>query len=277
MRTISAPDFDFVSTLVYSHSAIVLERGKEYLVESRLGSLAEREGFKSLPELIDALRKDRQPGMLHAKAVDAMTTNETYFFRDFHPFEALRKNILPALIEQRRGLRRLSFWSAASSTGQEPYTIAMIIREHFPELVSWRIDIIATDISPTVLERAKAGVYSQIEVNRGLPASLLVKYFDKKGDAWQIKPAIREMVEFRPLNLVTPWPILPPLDLVFLRNVMIYFDVETKKTILKKVRGCILPHASLFLGTAETTLNLDAAWVSKQHGNATVYELRPTA
>ncbi len=277
MSTISAPDFDFVSTLVYSHSAIVLERGKEYLVESRLGSLAEREGFKSLPALIEALRKDRSRGALHTKAVDAMTTNETYFFRDFHPFEALKKHILPALIEQRRGVRHLSIWSGACSTGQEPYTIAMIIREHFPELASWRIELVGTDISPTVLERAKAGVYSQTEINRGLPASFLVRYFEKKGDAWQIKPAIREMVDFRPMNLVAPWPILPPLDLVFLRNVMIYFDVETKKSILKKIRGCILPHASLFLGTAETTLNLDPAWNSRQYGNATVYEMRPVA
>jgi chemotaxis protein methyltransferase CheR len=277
MSAISTTDFDFVSTLVYSHSAIVLERGKEYLVESRLGSLAEREGFKSLPALIDALRKDRSRGPLQAKAVDAMTTNETYFFRDFHPFEALKRHILPALIGERRSTRRLGIWSGACSTGQEPYTIAMILREHFPELASWRIDIVGTDISPTVLARAKSGIYSQTEINRGLPAALLIKYFDKKGDAWQIKSEIRNMVDFRPLNLIAPWPILPPLDLVFLRNVMIYFDVETKKTILKKIRGCVLPHASLFLGTAETTLNLDTAWNSKQHGSATVFALRSAA
>jgi chemotaxis protein methyltransferase CheR len=127
------------------------------------------------------------------------------------------------------------------------------------------------------LERAKAGVYSQTEINRGLPASFLVKYFEKKGEAWQIKSEIRNMVDFRPMNLIAPWPILPALDVVFLRNVMIYFDVETKKTILKKIRGCVLPHVSLFLGAAETTLNLDPAWNSKQHGSATVYELRPAA
>ena len=273
MSALTIIDFDFVRTLLYSQSAIVLERGKEYLVESRLTPLAQKEGFASLDLFIDAMRKDRTKSPLQAKAVDALTTNETYFFRDFHPFEALRKTILPALIEHRSTARRLCIWSAACSTGQEPYTIAMLIREHFPQLVSWKIEIVATDLSTTVLDRARAGIFSQLEVNRGLPAPYLIKYFEKKGDAWHLKPEIKNMVQFRPLNLIGPWAIMPPLDLVFLRNVMIYFDVDTKKAILKKVRACMLPHANLFLGTAETTLNLDPSWSSTQHGIATVYGL----
>jgi chemotaxis protein methyltransferase CheR len=229
MSALSAVDFDFISALAHRQAAIVLERGKEYLVEARLTPLAEREGFASLAGLIAAMRKDRIEGSLHGKAVDALTTNETYFFRDFHPFEALRRTILPELIQQREASRKITVWCAASSTGQEPYSLAMLIREHFPQLASWQIEIIATDLSPTVIRQAEAASYNQIEINRGLPAPYLIKYFTQQGSLWILKPEIRSMVQFRVLNLIQPWPILPPCDLIFIRNVMIYFDVETKK------------------------------------------------
>lgn len=271
MSAITAPDFDFVSALAFHQAAIVLERGKEYLVEARLGPLAEREGFDSLGSFIAAMRRDSVPGPLHAKAVDALTTNETSFFRDFHPFEALRRTILPALIARRESSRRLTLWCAACSTGQEPFSIAMLIREHFPQLLQWQVEIIASDYSPTVLIQAEAGRYNQVEVNRGLPALYLVKYFTQLDTDWVVKPEIRSMIRFRQVNLVKPWPMVPLCDIIFVRNVMIYFDVETKKTILKKLRNCLRSDGSLFLGSCETTLSLDQQWAPVNHGSTVVY------
>ena len=267
---ISQPDFDYISQLAHAQAAIVLEPGKEYLVETRLGSLAQTEGFGSLEELIAKMRGARVNG-LHHKAIDALTTNETFFFRDFHPFEALRTSILPSMIDQRGETRRLTIWSAACSNGQEPYSLAMLLLEHFPQLADWTVTILATDLSPTVLKRARGAEYSQLEVNRGLPANYLVKYFTQKGEKWCVNHDIKKMVEFRAMNLIHPWPVMPAFDLVFIRNVMIYFDVDTKKTILKKIRNCLLPHGYLFLGTAETTMNLDPAYQPVTFGRAVVY------
>jgi chemotaxis protein methyltransferase CheR len=275
MSALSATDFDFISALARASAAIVLEKGKEYLVEARLTPLAEREGFKTLASFIAALRSDRLPGPLHAKAVDALTTNETYFFRDFHPFEALRKHLLPDLIAARAETRRLTVWCAACSTGQEPFTLAMLLREHFPQLAGWKIEILGTDLSPTVLKQAASGRFNQIEINRGLPASYLIKYFTQQDGAWVLKPEIRDMVQFRPLNLIEPWPILPPCDLIFIRNVMIYFEVETKRTILRKLRHCLRPDGSLFLGASETTLNIDPYWAPVTIGPTVVYRPAP--
>jgi chemotaxis protein methyltransferase CheR len=252
----------------------MIEPGKEYLVETRLGPLAQREGFASLAALIQQMRLEVKVNGLHHKAIDALTTNETFFFRDYHPFEAFRRFILPQVLEQRASARRLTIWSAACSTGQEPYTLAMLLLEHFPQLADWTMSILATDLSPTVLKRAAEGKYSQFEVNRGLPASYLIKYFTKQGETWCIKDEVKKMIEFRPMNLIQSWPVMPPLDLVFIRNVMIYFDVETKKTILKKIRNCLLPHGYLFLGTAETTMNLDPEYLPVSHGKAVVYRVQ---
>lgn len=275
MDTLLGIDFDYIRSLAYESAAIVLERGKEYLVEARLNPLARKEGFESLSSFIAQMRSSPIPGEIHAKAVDALTTNETYFFRDFHPFEALRKTILPEIIVHRKNARKLTIWCAACSTGQEPASIAMLLKEHFPQLSDWRIEILATDYSPTVLARAMEGCYNQIEVNRGLPASYLVKYFRKEGDCWILNEEIRNMVQYRALNLVKPWPLLPPCDLVFMRNVMIYFDVPTKKSILARTRNCLLPHGLLFIGNAETTINIDPQWAPVSHGRAVVY--RPLA
>ena len=272
--SVSKDDFEYVSKLAFDQAALVIEPGKEYLVETRLGPLAEQAGFASLAGYIRHLRSETVINGVHHQAVEALTTHETFFFRDFHPFESLRRSILPRLLAQRATSRRLTIWSAACSTGQEPYTLAMLLREHFPQLADgWTVSILATDLVPSVLEQAKMGRYSQFEVNRGLPASYLVKYFTQRGNNWHVNEDIKRMIEFRTMNLIQPWPVMLPFDLVFLRNVMIYFNVETKKTILKKVRNCLLPHGYLFLGTAETTTNLDLEYQPVTFGKAVVYGL----
>jgi len=206
--------------------------------------------------------------------VEAMTTNETSFFRDFHPFEGLKKFVLPDLIARRAAERELTVWCAASSSGQEPYSLAMLIRENLPQLVSWRIRILATDLSSDVLARAREGRYSQLEVNRGLPASLLVKYFEKRGCDWYLRDDIRNMVDFQIVNLASAWPFLPPMDIVMLRNVLIYFGVETKKDILAKVRRVLRPDGYLFLGGSETTFSIDDSFERVQLERATCYRVR---
>lgn len=270
--SISAEDFRYVSDLARKTAAIVIEPGKEYLVETRLAPIVKEKGLNSLEQLIDLMRNDRGYTALHARAIDALTTNETFFFRDFHPFEALRKHVLPTVIEKRSSVKKLTIWSAASSTGQEAYSIAMLIREHFPALASWQVSILGTDFSPTVLVQARAGSYNQLEVNRGLPASMLIKNFTKQADRWVVKDELRKMVEFREMNLVQPWPIMPTFDVIFIRNVMIYFDVPTKQSILRRLRACLPAHGTLFLGTAETTMNIDPEWQPVTLGSTVAYQ-----
>jgi chemotaxis protein methyltransferase CheR len=271
--SIGPDDFGFIRDLVRRRSAIILDDGKEYLVTSRLSALARDEGFGSLDQLVHDLRTRPSNG-LHRKVVQAMTTNETMFFRDVHPFDAIRDKILPELIERKADQRRLSIWCAASSTGQEPYSIAMMIRDQVPALTGWDVRIIATDFSSDVLERARAGVYSQLEVNRGLPVRYLVRHFTKLDLQWQISDEVRSMVDYRELNLIDPWVGIASMDLVLLRNVLIYFDVETKKSILGKVRSVMQPHGYLFLGGAETTLNLDDGFERVESGRAVAYRHR---
>jgi chemotaxis protein methyltransferase CheR len=249
-------DFELVRTLVKQRSAIVLEDGKEYLADARLTPLARRQGLASVEDLVQRLRAQPR-GDLQQRVVEAMTTNETSFFRDVNPFEALRKQILPDLLSRRAAERALNIWCGASSTGQEPYSLLILIREYFPQLTSWKINFVASDLSTDVLERARQGKYSQLEVNRGLPAALLVKYFTRHGAEYRVRDDLRAMVDFRMINLVERWPNMPPLDLVMLRNVLIYFDVETKKAILNRIRRLLRPDAYLLLGGAETTINLD--------------------
>ena len=262
--------FNYVRDFVRSEAGIVIDPGKEYLVESRLAPLVRSEGLASIEALVQNLRAGRQTE-LHRKVVDAMTTNETTFFRDIDPFEYLRTDVLPKLIATRKVARRLSIWYAASSTGQEPYSVSILLREHFPELNDWQIEQVGTDISRKALERAREGKYSQLEVNRGMPAKLLLKYFDKKGLDWQLKPAIRSMVTFQEMNLNGAWPRLGPFDIVFIRNVMIYFDVGAKKTILGRIHDLLRPDGYLFLGAAETTLNLDERFVRTPVGRSGAY------
>jgi len=263
-------EFDYIRRLVLEQSAIVLEEDKRYLAESRLLPLARREGFDSISSLVVSLLARKFDGLQH-KVVEAMTTNETSFFRDFHPFEALRKSILPELMTKRISSKELNFWSAACSSGQEPYSLALLLQEHFSALADWKVRIIATELSAEMLARARKGHYSQLEVNRGLPASLLVKYFQQHGSEWQIREGIRRQVEFQVMNLAEAWPLLPPMDVVLMRNVLIYFGLDTKKKILGKVRQLLKPDGFLFLGGAETTFNLDDSFERVQFDRTICY------
>lgn len=256
---ISNSDFNFIRELVFEHSAIVLEDGKEYLVESRLGPIIKTEGFDTIDQLVKALRKNPNNGLQY-KVTEALTTNETSFFRDIHPFETLKNIILPELIKTRQSTKELNIWCAASSSGQEPYSIAMLIQENFPTLFNWKINFIASDISEKMLNRCQSGTFNQIEVNRGLPAALLIKYFDKNGPVWSIKKQLRERIDFQHINLSGELPYLPKMDIIFLRNVLIYFDIGMKKKVLKQLRTVLKPDGYLFLGGAETTLNLDESY-----------------
>jgi chemotaxis protein methyltransferase CheR len=269
--TLATADFDFVRAMVHRHSAIVLDPGKEYLVESRLTSVARGEGFATLAQFIAALRQT-PVGPAQKKVIEAMTTNETSFFRDIHPFDALRKDVLPPLLTARAAQKRLRIWCGASSSGQEPYTIAMVLREILP--IGWEARITATDISEEMLQRTRAGRYSQLEVNRGLPAPMLVRHFTKAGTEWTVKDELRSMIETQFVNLIEPWPPWQPFDVVFLRNVLIYFDVPTKRAILQKIRQHLRPDGWLFLGGAETTLGIDDSWQRVTAGKTVCY--RPT-
>ena len=269
---ISDAEFHYIKNLIYQQAAIDLEPGKAYLVESRLQPIARREGFASLSDMIAKLRAQPANG-LNWLVVEAMTTNETYFFRDVHPFELLKTKVLPELIKRRAAQRQINIWCAAASSGQEPYSIMMLLREHFPELSTWKINFTATDISNQMLNRCREGFYSQLEVNRGLPATLLVKYFEKISTEWKIRDDLRRAIDFRQLNLAQPWPALATMDIVFIRNVLIYFDVATKKPILARVRRLMSPDGYMFLGGAETTLNLDESFKRVQVNNSAYYQL----
>jgi chemotaxis protein methyltransferase CheR len=271
--TITATDFDYISAMVRDRSAIVLEAGKEYLIEARLLPLAKQRGTGTVAGLVHELRRS-PAGALRDLVVEAMTTNETSFFRDAHPFTALSDHVLPDLVRARSGERSLNIWCAASSSGQEPYSIAMLVHDVVGADPSWRVRLLATDLSPAMLARTREGVYSQFEVNRGLPANRLVRHFRKQGLHWQIEEPLRKMVETRQVNLNEALPIMPKMDIIFLRNVLIYFDIPTKRQILARVRNVLRPDGYLILGGAETTLNLDDAFERLQIGRAPVYRMR---
>jgi chemotaxis protein methyltransferase CheR len=268
---VSGRDFDYVRTLVRDRTAIALDRSKVYLVNSRLMPLARSAGFSSVVDYIQHLRS-LPIGEPHRRAVEAVVTTETSFFRDHFPFEALRQEVLPELIADRRTTTRsIVIWSAGCSSGQEPYSIAMMIRESFPELVTWNLRLLASDVSDGVLDRSRQGTYSQVEVNRGLPASFLVKYFSQRGTSWRLKDDIRSMVAFFRHNLVREAPALPPIDILCMRNVLIYFDLETKRRVLDRALRQLRPGGLLMLGTAETTLNLDDRFERLRIGRAVFY------
>ncbi len=253
---ISPSDYAFIANLLREQCALVLDSGKDYLINSRLSPIVQRHGLTSIDQLVIRLRENSNSSLV-AEVVEAMVTTETSFFRDVHPFETLKKFVLPKLIELRRPQRQLNIWCAASSSGQEPYSIAMLLKEYFPDLAGWQINLTATDISHEMLQRSRAGRYSQLEVNRGLPTTLLLKWFRQEGGVWEIDEQIRRMMTFKPMNLAQPWPAMPVWDLVFLRNVMIYFDNDVKKTILGRVSHSLGDDGYLVLGGAETTFGLD--------------------
>jgi chemotaxis protein methyltransferase CheR len=251
-------EFDFLRKFLRDRSGLVLSDDKQYLIESRLVPVARRNGLASISEIVAKLRT--QAPALEAAVVEAMTTNESFFFRDKTPFEHLRDETMPALLAARAGQKKLRIWCAAASTGQEPYTIAMILADMAAKVAGWRIEILGTDLSTEVLDRAKAGLYTQFEVQRGLPIQLLMKHFTQKGDQWEISPAIRSMVQYRPLNLLRDFSSLGQFDIVFCRNVLIYFDQGTKIDVLSRICRMLAPDGYLTLGAAETVVGLTAAF-----------------
>jgi chemotaxis protein methyltransferase CheR len=274
--SLSRASFEFVRTVLRQRSAQNLEDDKLYLVEARLLPVARRHGFASVEDLVLRLRGRRSEALLH-ELVEAMTINETFFFRDGQPFEALRQTVLPELVRRRAEARCLNIWSAACSSGQEPYSLAILLRQHFPALSGWNIRLIASDLSGAMLERARRGHYSELEASRGLSPELLEAYFHKQPLGWQVRDDLRRMVDFLPINLSGPWPELPPLDLVLLRNVLIYFDLPTKRLILDRARRVLQPDGYLLLGGAETTHNLDDGFVPVSFGPVSFFRLHSSA
>ncbi len=269
---VSSPDVNYVRDLVRRRAAIVIDDGQQYLIVDRLSAVARDRGFASTPELITATRTD---AVLQTAVVEALTTNETSFFRDVAPFDCLKRDVLPALAAARaETTKTLTIWSAACSTGQEPYSLAMLLLEYLgPAAATWKLRVIATDFSDAVLERARAGKFKQLEVNRGLPVTLLLKYFERTGTEWTIKPEVRRLVEFSQLNLAATWS--HRADVVFLRNVLIYFDTATKAAILAKMHATIPADGALFLGAAESVVGLDTAWSRLGRDRAVYYRRTP--
>lgn len=265
---IRSENYRFLQQHVYFHAGIVLEEDKHYLFESRLAPIVKQLGLDSINDLCTLLMATRET-QVGRQVVEAMTTNETYFFRDPAQYDAIRTVLLPRLRRDRQNARTLRFWSAAASTGQEAYSLAMVLLEE--AFSDWNIQILGTDLSSSILERARSGKYQQIEVNRGLPAALLVKYFRRSGMDWHLSEAVRRMVRFETIDLRASMRALGPFDLVFCRNVMIYFDAETKRKILKELHGTLSRGGWLLLGGAETAFGVEEWFERQTIGNAVVY------
>ena len=256
---ITANEFEYLRQLVYQQSSVALGADKSYLADLRLPAIAAAAGFDSVASLVAEL-KARPVDHLHTRVVETLVTYETSFFRDAHPFEALRTKVLPDLIQRRSQEKSLTIWCAACSTGQEPYSIAMLLDQQFPQLASWTLHLIASDFSNRALTYARQGWYNQIEIQRGLSDELRQTYFYQYGNAWQIKDSLRQKVEFRQINLIHAWTPLPRMDVIFLRNVLIYFNTDTRKTVLTKIGQYLKPDGYLFLGGSETAINLDESF-----------------
>jgi chemotaxis protein methyltransferase CheR len=255
---VTPADYEFLRKLLKERSGLDLSADKQYLVESRLVPLARRAGLSGISDLVLKMKSGAEP--LIVAVVEAMTTNETFFFRDKIPFDHLRDTVVPALLRSRATRKTIRIWSAACSTGQEPYSIAMCLKEMAQLLTGWRIEIVATDLSQEVLEKARAGIYSQFEVQRGLPIQLLVKYFTQMGELWQLVPEIRSMVQHRHLNLLQDFSQLGKFDLIFIRNVLIYFDQETKASMFERLLKVLEPDGMLMLGAAESVVGVTDAF-----------------
>lgn len=251
----NSQDFQLFCDIVKTRSGLVLSEEKVYLLESRLTPLARRRGLDSLEALAAEVRRTNDERLL-TDITEAMTTNETFFFRDIRPFDTFRDVVLPQLLKARATTKTLRIWAAACSTGQEPYSLAMLLKEEAAKMAGWRVEILATDISTEVLEKAKAGLYSQFEVQRGLPIQLLMKHFQQVGEMWQIDSSIRAMVKFQQRNLLDDFSSLGRFDVIFCRNVLIYFDQATKSQTLNRIYDVLAPDGALFLGGAETVLGI---------------------
>ena len=247
-------DFDYVAKLLKDRSGLVVTKDKAYLLESRLTPIARKHGMDGLDTLLRSLPTAKED--LLKEVTEAMTTNESFFFRDVKPFDQFKSLVLPHLLKTRAAKKSFRIWSAACSSGQEAYSLAMILKEESAKLAGWKVDIIGTDLSTEVLEKAKVGMYSQFEVQRGLPVTLLVKYFKKTGETWQIDPVIRSMVQFKQLNLLGDFRSLGQFDVVFCRNVLIYFDQPTKTKVLDGISALMPDDGFLYLGGAETVLGI---------------------
>jgi chemotaxis protein methyltransferase CheR len=264
-RLLGAADLQWLCHMVEARTGVGVEEDKVYLVEARLAALADREGFASVRELLSGLRMEETDGALHRAVIESLLVAETSFFRDLHPFEALRDTILPALMARRASQRTLHLWCAACASGQEPYSLAILLREHFPELADWNVRLIASDVSQGILRRAREGAYSALEVNRGLPASLLVRWFEKSGERWRVRDEIRSMIEFRELNLSAPWPSLPAMDLILLRNALLYFDPSLRRIVFQRIGRTLAPDGVLMLGAGESAAGIDPGFVAVPH------------
>jgi chemotaxis protein methyltransferase CheR len=249
-------DFEIFSTIVKQRSGLMLTPDKAYLLESRLFPVARKHNLKSLEDMANLLRSKREEALMF-DITEAMTTNESFFFRDQKPFALFQKTLLPQFLASRAAKKQIRIWSAAASSGQEAYSLAMICAEEAAKLHGWKIEIIGTDLSREMITRAKAGIYSQFEVQRGLPVTLLVKYFQQiSGDKWQIKDNMRQMVQFREGNLLTDFGLSGSFDIVYCRNVLIYFDMPTKTKVLSAISNIMTPDGALLLGGAETVLGV---------------------
>jgi chemotaxis protein methyltransferase CheR len=246
-------DFEFIADLLKKRSGLALTKEKAYLIESRLNTVARKWNFAGFDELVKAIRGANNEPLL-VDVTEAMTTNESFFFRDQKPFDQFRDMVLPHMLQHRATTKTFRIWSAACSSGQEPYTLAMLLKENEARLAGWRVEIVATDLSSEILDRAKEGLYSQFEVQRGLPITLLVKYFKQAGDRWQINENIRKMVTYKQFNLLTSPAALGRFDIVFCRNVLIYFDPPTKAKVLNGMAELMPKDGFLYLGGAETVL-----------------------
>jgi chemotaxis protein methyltransferase CheR len=252
-------DYEFLRKLLKERSGLDLSPDKQYLVESRLVPLARKAGLAGITELVQKMKAGGAEA-LTAEVVEAMTTNETFFFRDKTPFDHLKDTMLPALLQARALRRALRIWCAASSTGQEPYSIAMCLKALGPTIAGWKIDIVATDLSQGVLEKSKAGIFSQFEVQRGLPIQMLVKHFTQIGDMWQLNADIRSMVQHRQLNLLQDFGHLGTFDVIFCRNVLIYFDQDTKAGIFERLSKVVESDGFMVLGAAESVVGISDAF-----------------
>ena len=268
-----ASGYDFVRKLVHARCGMVLEESKNYLIDARLEPVVREEGFSSLAELVRQLSM-QTTGRLAARAVEAMMVHETSFFRDGHPFETLRDAVIPELIRARQASRSLAIWCAAGASGQEAYSIGMTLLHGFPELLGWDVQIHVSDISQRMLETTREGRYGSLEVSRGLPDGMLQKFFRPEGSEWRVRDELRRMIRAFPVNLIGPWPALPPMDVVLLRNVLIYFDMAQKRSILERVAGVLRSDGALFLGATETTLQIAERWDAIRSGKTLYYRLK---
>lgn len=272
----SPEDYNFITSFLLDTTGLSLGENKEYLLEARLVPLAQLHGMNGIEDLVLALKSSIDPS-LKKDVMEAMTTNESSFFRDRRPFDELKNNILPSLIAERQTAQRLRIWCSACSHGQEPYSIVMLIRENFPELANWNIQIVATDLCTKALDRAQGGIYSQFEVQRGLPVQLLMKHFDQCEQGWQIKPELGAGIQWKHLNLLEDFQHLGMFDIVFCRNVLIYFKPEMKKNILDRISRQMTTSGVLLLGAAETVLGISDNYSKMADCQSAIYQLAKTS